>query len=75
MENSEILIKTLEKENRILRENLAKTKKESSDQIKKYRMKNEDLIQNNKELREELDSIIYSRSYKISQKIKKIVKR
>ena len=78
MDNKDILLRTLEKEKELLRENLAKIKnKESGDKKKVENIQNENnaLKQTNKELREQLDSILYSRSYKILQKVKKIIKR
>lgn len=78
MDNKDILLRTLEKEKELLKENLAKIKnKESGDKKKVENIQNENnaLKQTNKELREQLDSILYSRSYKILQKVKKIIKR
>ena len=59
MESSEIIIRTLEKEN-------AKNLIANENKI---------LKDENMEIRAQLDSILYSRSYKITQKIKKIIKR
>ena len=74
MEDHEIIIKTLEKEKELLQEQLIK-----SEEIAKSLMEKEKIIVNleteNKELREKLDSILYSRSYKFSQKIVKLLKR
>ena len=78
MDNKDILLRTLEKEKELLKENLAKIKnKESGDKKKVENIQNENnaLKQTNKELREQLDSILYSRSYKFLQKVKKIIKR
>ena len=78
MDNKDILLRTLEKEKKLLKENLAKIKnKESGDKKKVENIQNENnaLKQTNKELREQLDSILYSRSYKILQKVKRIIKR
>lgn len=78
MDNKDILLRTLEKEKELLKENLAKIKnKESGDKKKVENIQNENnaLKQTNKELREQLDSILYSRSYKFLQKLKKIIKR
>ena len=78
MDNKDVLLRTLEKEKELLKENLAKIKnKESGDKKKVENIQNENnaLKQTNKELREQLDSILYSRSYKILQKVKKIIKR
>ena len=66
------------KEKELLKENLANIRnKESGDKKKVENIQNENnaLKQTNKELREQLDSILYSRSYKILQKVKKIIKR
>lgn len=75
MEDQEIIIKTLEKEKELLQNQLRKRNEE----IAEYSSNNEALIkklkQENKELREKLDSILYSRSYKFSQKIVKLIKR
>jgi len=70
MDNNEILIKTLEKENIMLKENI----KAQKDKEKVYLNEKEELIKENKQLREQLDSILYSRSYKFVQTIKKIIK-
>lgn len=60
----EIINRELEIENNTLVQNIEKRK----EQIK--------ILQDeNKKLREELDKIIYSRSYKMMQKIKGIIKR
>ena len=82
MESSEIIIRTIEKENALLKENMATIREKD---LKKYKeLENEkNLIANenkilkdeNMEIRAQLDSILYSRSYKITQKIKKIIKR
>lgn len=82
MESSEIIIRTLEKENALLKENMSTIREKD---LKKYKeLENEkNLIANenkilkdeNMEIRAQLDSILYSRSYKITQKIKKIIKR
>ncbi len=66
-----IINEELNMENEILRNNL-KTIKEGEDTDKN---KIEYLSKENKELREHLDEILYSRSYKFIQKFKKIVRR
>lgn len=71
MDNNEILMRTLEKENNLLKENI----KEYNNKTKKYLEENKKLIEENKQLREQLDSILYSRSYKFAQKIKKIIRK
>lgn len=78
MDNNEILLKTLEKEKELLKENLANIRRETNAKLAKFndiKARNDALEQENKELREQLDSILYSRSYKFSQKLKKIIKR
>ena len=82
MENSEIIIKTLEKENELLKENMSKIREKD---LQKYLTlkeeknnllsENEALKNENAEIRNQLDSILYSRSYMFTQKIKKIIKR
>lgn len=65
MEKNEILIKELQAENEVLKRHL-----------KKYTDKNNYIAfleQENKSLREELEKITYSRSYKIIQKVKKFI--
>jgi hypothetical protein len=74
MDNNEILIKTLEKENSLLKENI-KSFNKKFEESKKLIEANNNLIEENKQLREQLDSILYSRSYKFAQKIKKIIKK
>lgn len=60
----EILNRELELENNLLKEK----QKENQKKI-------EELESQKRTLQEELDKIVYSRSYKIIQKIKKILKR
>lgn len=74
----EFINQELELENSILKEKLVerdntinRLKKEKEDQIHR----NEEVIDINKKLQSELDSILYSRSYKFMQSIKKIVGR
>lgn len=71
MDNSEIIIKTLEKENELLKENMKAIRNTKRKEIEENKM----LMEENKQLRQKLDSILYSRSYKIAQKIKKIIKK
>lgn len=66
-----IINEELNMENEILRNNL-KVIKEGEDS---NRNKIEYLSKENKELREHLDEILYSRSYKFIQKLKKIIRR
>lgn len=89
MDNNEILLKTVQKENALILENYNKLK---FDDEKKYDCLQEEFnkLQANynseKEInsslraerdtiKQQLDSILYSRSYKIMQKIKKILGR
>lgn len=75
MEDQEIIIKTLEKEKELLQKQL----KKRDEEIAEYSNNSEALInklkEENKELREKLDSILYSRSYRFSQKIVKLLKK
>lgn len=64
--NKELII-----ENDILMENLEQKKKEAQE----LKEKNQQLENINHDLREQLDAITYSRSYKLTQALKKIVKR
>lgn len=75
MEDQEIIIITLEKEKELLQRQLKKKEEELS-KCSEY---NKALINKTetekKALRKELDSILYSRSYKFSQKIVKLLKK
>lgn len=64
----EILKRELEIENNILKQNYKQEKDENKKKIDR-------LEQERNELQSKLDSIIYSRSYKLIQKIKNILKR
>ena len=75
MDNNEILLKTAEKEIKILKENLANIKTAEKEKNNKLTIENEKLKNENKEIREQLDSILYSRSHKFAQKLKKIIKK
>ena len=75
MDNNEILLRTAETERDILKEKLANIRNGGSDELNKLRLENEALRNDNKEMREQLDSILYSRSYKFAQKLKRIIKR
>lgn len=111
MDNNEILLKTLEKENKLIIENYKKKyiesgimsiqeheetiqkyeeekkkiieeyeqeKQEKQQLIEEYeqeKMKNQRLEEDIKTLRTQLDSILYSRSYKVTQTIKKVIGR
>lgn len=74
----DLINQELELENKILKDKLLE-KDEIIQSIQKENEKQQEKIKEvldiNKGLREELDTIIYSRSYKIIQKFKKIVKR
>ncbi len=75
---NEILKRTLEIERSILIENMKK-KQENIETLGKEKDMLEGKIDNlkkeNIKLRSELDKIIYSRSYKITQKVTKLLKR
>ena len=82
MDNNEILLKTLEKENKLLKENMATIRQKDLEKYNKLESENkilknniENLKDENKKIREQLDSILYSRSYKMIQKVKKILGR
>lgn len=85
MDNNEILLKTTEKENKLLIQKYEKLKESFSDfdnkynQLKeKYNKEKEEkakIIKERDDLRQELDSILYSRSYKAIRKVKKILGR
>lgn len=66
-----LLKQELELENEILKKNI-KIKEEQNKELVKQ---NDFVIQENKELRDRLDQILYSRSYKFLQKCKKLIKR
>lgn len=78
MDNNEILLKTLEKENKLISENCDKLmeelKKSQQETLEQKEITNK-IIAERDELQKQLDSIIYSRSYKAMQKIKKILGR
>lgn len=75
MDNQKILIETLEKENRVLNENTTRKYNELQAKYEQEIAKNKTLEKEKKELREQLDTILYSRSYQMMQKIKKIFKK
>lgn len=75
MENNEILLKTAEKEIEFLKERLAIIRQENIDEINALRAENKMLKSENEKIREQLDSILYSRSYKFVQKLKKIIRK
>ncbi len=78
MDNNEILLKTLEKENKLISENydklMGELKKSQQETLTQKEITN-NVISERDELQKKLDSIIYSRSYKAMQKIKKILGR
>ncbi len=67
----EIINEELTMENEILKTNLEQTKKKENESVQKIEFLNVE----NKELREKLEQILYSKSYKFMQRIKKIIKR
>lgn len=67
----DIINKELTIENGVLMENIQKKDK----YIESLEKEKEKLKEDNKRLQENLDSIIYSRSYKFIKKINKIIKR
>lgn len=82
----ELLNKELNLENEILREKLKeyRTKAKQNQKImddvinnivSQHKEELDKIVTERNRIQEELDSILYSRSYKIIQKIKKIVKR
>ena len=78
MDNNEILLKTLKKENKLISENydklMGELKKSQQETLTQKEITN-NVISERDELQKKLDSIIYSRSYKAMQKIKKILGR
>lgn len=85
MDNNEILLKTLQKENKIISENCKKEEQEKNELIRNYseleikyneeKQKNIRTMNEINEIKNQLNSILYSRSYKLIQKIKKILGR
>lgn len=71
MDNNEILLKTLQKENNLIVQNYNQLK-EKYNQEKQY---NTEILEEKNMIKEQLDSILYSRSYKAIMKIKKILGR
>lgn len=66
-----LLKEELELENEVLKKNI-KIKEGKNKELEKQ---NDFIVQENKELRDKLDQILYSRSYKFLQKCKKLIKR
>ncbi len=73
--NEKILIKELELELELVKKNLQDEINKASEQEKAYIKEQEKLNNEKKALRDELDSILYSRSYKFISKVKKIIRR
>lgn len=71
MDKYEIIAKTLEKENALIIEKYTKLEQKHN-QLKE--LHEETVIERNN-IREQLDSILYSRSYRTIKKIKKILGR
>ena len=82
MSNDEILLKTLQKENEIIVTNckkkieeINKTNSEALIELEKQKEINKNLENELKETRDKLNSILYSRSYRITNKIVKLFKK
>ena len=75
MNNQEILIRTLEKENKLISENWNRKYLELEEKYKQEKNIKEQIEKEKNEIREQLDSILYSRSYKMIQSFKKILGR
>lgn len=92
MDNNEILLKTIEKENKLLiqKYNRLETKyKELKEKYSQYeddyihigekydelKKLNKEILNERNVIREQLDSILYSRTYKAVKKLKKIFGR
>ncbi len=85
MDINKILLRTLQKENEIINRNYIKKEQENVEILKKYnelqqkykeeKNINKNIIEEMNNLKEILDSIFNSRSYKIIQKVKKILGR
>ena len=73
--NEKILIKELELELELVKKNLQDEINKASEQEKAYIKEQEKLNKKKRALRDELDSILYSRSYKFISKVKKIIRR
>lgn len=78
MDNNEILLKTIEKENKLLIQKYNRLKNEYKQFEEKYnelKEQNEKILCEKNSIKEQLDSILNSRSYKAMKKIKKIFGR
>lgn len=73
MNNDEILWKALEKENKLLVENYTKKMEELEEKYQEEKNQKEEVIEEKNKIQEQLDSILYSRSYQMMQKIKRIL--
>ena len=73
--NEKILIKELELELELVKKNLQDEINKASEQEKAYIKEQEKLNNEKRALRDELDSILYSRTYKFISKVKKIIRR
>lgn len=71
MEEKEIIKKALEKENEVLKENMNKVVEQKKVLEEKLKNKEEE----SKRLQEQLDSILYSRTYKFAKKLSSLIKR
>lgn len=71
----EILNRELEIENNILKQKLRQEKEDSIKEINELELERKRLELERNELQDKIDSIIYSRSYKLVQKITNILKR
>lgn len=78
MDNNQILYKTLEKEKKLIMNNYHQLEEKYSQLEEEYikeKKLNEDILKEKNSIQEQLDSILYSKSYKAIQKIKKILGR
>ena len=71
----EILNRELEIENNILKQKLKQEKDDSIKEINEVELERKRLELERNELQDKIDSIIYSRSYKLVKKITNILKR
>ena len=71
MEDEEILKIAFEREKELLKTNLDKEKEKN----KEYEQEIEKLNTRNRELQEQLDSILYSRTYKLAKKLSSVFKK
>lgn len=75
MDNNEILLKTLQKENELMKKNHKEKYCELEEKYKQSEQENRKLLAEKNAIKEQLDSILNSRSYKLIQKVKKILRR